>query len=156
MFLLPPLISQHLLNQFNKHNDHRMHFNGVLSHQNQSNHDSQSEVRKKMKWSHWEPKVKQVNYLKCEKHKWPTFISLGFESDWLREWHKFSGPITEWNKAKSQQPWITFDTQFKIALSAMTTFLQLSITLQSGFTRIISCLDVSPCWKYNFPLTACS
>ena len=47
MDIPPPFThSRHLLNQFNQHNDHRMHFNGVFSHQNQSNHDSQSEVRK--------------------------------------------------------------------------------------------------------------
>ena len=28
-------------------------------------------------------------------------------SDWLREWHKFSGPITEQSKAKTEQSQIT-------------------------------------------------
>ena len=27
-------------------------------------------------------------------------IGFGFESDWLREWHEFSGPITERRKVK--------------------------------------------------------
>ena len=26
-------------------------------------------------------------------------IGFSFESDWLRRWHKFSGPITDWAKS---------------------------------------------------------
>ena len=28
-------------------------------------------------------------------------IGIRFMSDWLREWHEFSGPITVWGKAKT-------------------------------------------------------
>ena len=30
-------------------------------------------------------------------------IGFGFASDWLREGREFSGPITEWSKAKTKQ-----------------------------------------------------
>ena len=34
-------------------------------------------------------------------------IDLSFASDWLREWRKFSGPITKQRKAKPLQSRIT-------------------------------------------------
>ena len=43
-------------------------------------------------------------------------IDFFFASDWLREWCKFSGPITEGSKVKTKQP-ITFDSGLKIVLS---------------------------------------
>ena len=43
-------------------------------------------------------------------------IGFRFASDWLRDWRKFSKPITERSKAKPIQSQITFDTQLKIAL----------------------------------------
>ena len=47
-------------------------------------------------------------------------ICFSFASDWLRGWREFSRPITERSKAKPMQSWITFDTQLKIALIALT------------------------------------
>ena len=43
-------------------------------------------------------------------------IGFSFVFDWLRLWHRFSGPITEQSKAKPKQSRITFETQLKIAL----------------------------------------
>ena len=37
-------------------------------------------------------------------------IGLSFSSNWLGEWHEFSGPITEPNETKPMQCRITFDT----------------------------------------------
>ena len=49
------------------------------------------------------------------------WVVIGFYrylvSDWLREWPKCSGLITQWNKAKLLQSCITLDTQLKMALS---------------------------------------
>ena len=41
---------------------------------------------------------------------------ISFESDWMRRWRDFLGPITVRNWAKAKQSWITFDTQLKTAL----------------------------------------
>lgn len=43
-------------------------------------------------------------------------IEFSSASDWLKEWSEFYGPITVRFTAKPTQPWITSDTQFKIAL----------------------------------------
>ena len=43
-------------------------------------------------------------------------IGLSIASDWLREWHEFSGPIKARSKAKTKQSQITLDTQLKIFL----------------------------------------
>ena len=50
-------------------------------------------------------------------------IGVNFASDWLMEWHKFSGPITEQSKAKPKKSWITFDTQLKITLMILNAIL---------------------------------
>ena len=50
-------------------------------------------------------------------------IGFSFASYWLRGWREFSRPITERNKAKPMQFWITFDTQLKIALRS-TSYLK--------------------------------
>ena len=44
-------------------------------------------------------------------------IGFSFASDWLKERHKFSGPITERCEAKTKISQITFATPLKIALS---------------------------------------
>ena len=44
-------------------------------------------------------------------------ICVSFSSDWLREWCKFSEPITKQSKGKPMQSKITFDPQLKIALT---------------------------------------
>lgn len=41
---------------------------------------------------------------------------ISFESDWMRRWRDFLGPITARNWAKAKQSWINFDTQLKTAL----------------------------------------
>ena len=43
-------------------------------------------------------------------------MGFSFESDWLRKWCKFSGPIIKWKKANLQQSKITSDTLLKIFL----------------------------------------
>ena len=43
-------------------------------------------------------------------------IAFSLASDWSREWSKFSTPITERRKAKSQQSRITFDIIWTIVL----------------------------------------
>ena len=50
-------------------------------------------------------------------------IGVNFASDWLMEWHKFSGPITEQSKAKPKKSWVTFDTQLKITLMILNAIL---------------------------------
>ena len=42
-------------------------------------------------------------------------IGFNFASHWLREWRKFSGPITEQSKAKTKQTRISVDSQLEIA-----------------------------------------
>ena len=44
-------------------------------------------------------------------------IGFAFVSDRLRNWRKFSGPITWRSKAKPKQARTTFDTQLKLGLS---------------------------------------
>lgn len=41
-------------------------------------------------------------------------VAIGFrlESDWLRKWPEFSGPIIKQSKIKTKQFRITFDTQY--------------------------------------------
>ena len=41
-------------------------------------------------------------------------VAIGFrlESDWLRKWPEFSGPINKQSKIKTKQFRITFDTQY--------------------------------------------
>ena len=42
-------------------------------------------------------------------------IGFSLAYDWLREWHKFLGTITECSKAETKQSWISFNTPLKIA-----------------------------------------
>ena len=42
-------------------------------------------------------------------------IYFSFESDWLKRWREFSGPVTWRSKAKIKQSWIAFNTRLKIA-----------------------------------------
>ena len=44
-------------------------------------------------------------------------IDFSFAFDWLRDWRKFSRSVTDRSEAKPIQPWITFDTQLKFALT---------------------------------------
>ena len=44
-------------------------------------------------------------------------IGFSFASDSLRDWRKFSGPITKRNEAKQLQSRVTFNTELKIAVS---------------------------------------
>ena len=43
-------------------------------------------------------------------------VVFSFVSDRLRGWREVSEPITEKNKVKLKQSWITFDSQLKTAL----------------------------------------
>ena len=42
-------------------------------------------------------------------------IYFSFESDWLKRWREFSGPVTWRSKAKTKQSRIAFNTRLKIA-----------------------------------------
>ena len=44
-------------------------------------------------------------------------LDWSFESDWLRKWREFSGPITKRSKAKTKQSRITLDIHLKITLN---------------------------------------
>ena len=74
-------------------------------------------------------------------------IGCSFASDWLRDWCKFSSPITKWsnakknkqtNKQQQHQSWIIFNTQLKTVLTDLqSNNLNTIITKFESFFRNI-------------------
>ena len=75
--------------------------------------------------SQWELEANTRNRAKRGKTRiTKSRLVFGFASDWLSWWREFFKPITEHSKAKPKQFRITFDTQLKIALSAISRYLE--------------------------------
>ena len=74
-----------------------------------------NQTEKKIKGANQKSKKKQARKARESKGD-REVIEFSSASDWLKEWSEFYGPITVRFEAKPTQPWITFDTQFKIAL----------------------------------------
>ena len=112
-------------------------FRWSFVNQNLGDQIGQSEERKIPLTANENSKENRLNCLKCGKTR---VIWFTFASDWSREWHEFSGPITEqstvervaqvfWNNhrastAKIKQSRVTFNSRLKIAISPQVTFLR--------------------------------
>ena len=63
-----------------------------VANQNQSNHNSQSDERKRLQQANHMSKKKTSELSKARENAGDQVaIGFSFESDWLREWRKFSG-----------------------------------------------------------------
>ena len=74
-----------------------------------------NQTEKKIKGTNQKSKKKQARKARESKSD-REVIEFSSASDWLKEWSEFYGPITVRFEAKPTQPWITFDSQFKITL----------------------------------------
>ena len=96
-------------------------FRWSFVNQNLGDQIGQSEERKIPLTANENSKENRLNCLKCGKTR---VIWFTFASDWSREWHEFSGTITEQSTAKIKQSRVTFNTRLKIAISPQVTFLR--------------------------------
>ena len=66
--------------------------------------------------SQWQLEVKTSKVPEAwENAGYRLTIYFSFESDWLKRWREFSGPVTWRSKAKTKQSRIAFNTRLKIA-----------------------------------------
>ena len=82
-------------------------------------------------------------------------MGFSFESDWLRKWCKFSGPIIKRKKANLQQSQITSDTLLKIFLKwseEIDKILRREKLI--SFTCRVHSFSVSATLRYVFPIIA--
>ena len=85
-------------------------FEWVSLNLNQSNYDSQSNFHK----SQWELSGKTNKLRETREKRDQVAIGFSFESDWIRKWREFSGPITQRSEAKTMQSRIPSTLSWKL------------------------------------------